>query len=83
MPEPDDPEAETGAPSNDPGTAAPRRKVPAAGYAAPYAGAVQESAAPVVDLVTTTVQAASELGRIGVEVGRSALRSMFDRLPKP
>jgi hypothetical protein len=61
---------------------APERKVPAAGYAAP-AERPEEGGSPVADLVTTTVLAASELAQIGLDVGRAALRSMIDRLPKP
>ena len=59
-----------------------RRKVPAAGYAAP-SGREEEPASPVHELVTTTVLAASELAQIGFDVGRSAVRSFIDRLPKP
>jgi hypothetical protein len=60
----------------------PERKVPAAGYAAP-AEHIEEGGSPVTELVTTTVLAASELAQIGIDVGRAALRSMIDRLPKP
>jgi flagellar hook-length control protein FliK len=59
----------------------PRRKVPAAGYAAPSARA-DETENAVADLVTTTVQAAQELAQIGIDVGRAAVRSMLDRLPR-
>jgi hypothetical protein len=59
----------------------PKRKVPAAGYAAPSPrDEVTENA--VADLVTTTVQAAQELAQIGIDVGRAAVRSMLDRLPR-
>jgi hypothetical protein len=83
--------ATTGAPSTrprgrPPGTAAPAgeptRKVPAAGYAAPSARTDDEDGSQVADLVTTTVLAATELAHIGLDVGRAALRSMIDRLPK-
>jgi len=62
---------------------APERKVPAAGYAAPSGRADDEEASPVADLVATTVLAASELAQIGIDVGRAAIRSMIERLPKP
>jgi hypothetical protein len=61
--------------------APPRRKVPAAGYAAPSSGA-EESESALADLVTTTLQAAQELTQIGLDVGRAAVRSMLDRLPR-
>jgi hypothetical protein len=32
--------------------------------------------------VSTSVQLANELARIGLDVGRATLRSMFDRLPR-
>jgi len=67
----------------DPPRAAPTRKVPAAGYAAPSARADDEDGSPVADLLSTTVLAATELAHIGLDVGRAALRSMIDRLPKP
>jgi hypothetical protein len=70
------------APPVDPPRMEPERKVPAAGYAAPSTR-VDESGSPVADLVTTGVLAASELAQIGLDVGRSALRAMIDRLPKP
>jgi len=60
---------------------APKRKVPAAGYAAP-ALRTEEHERAVVDLVTTTFQAANELVHIGADVGRAALRSILDRLPR-
>lgn len=68
--------------STAPPHAEPARKVPAAGYAAP-SERVDENGSPVTELVTTTVLAASELAQIGLDIGRSALRSMIDRLPKP
>jgi hypothetical protein len=62
--------------------AAPRRAVPPAGYAAPAEdGDDQRSAS--ADLIGTAVQAATELAQIGCAVGRQALLSMLDRLPKP
>jgi hypothetical protein len=59
----------------------PQRKVPAAGYAVPSSGGADHDSA-VADLLTTTVQAAHELAQIGLDVGRAAMRSMRDRLPK-
>ncbi len=32
--------------------------------------------------MTTTAQAARELAQIGLDVGRAAVRSMLDRLPR-
>jgi hypothetical protein len=61
----------------------PRRKVPAAGYAAPEGRAGEPSASAGAELLSTTIQAASELAQIGLTVGRQTLRSMLDRLPKP
>ncbi len=55
--------------------------MPAAGYAAPASGADEHESA-VADLVTTTLQAAQELAQIGMDVGRAAVRSMLDRLPR-
>jgi hypothetical protein len=61
---------------------APRRKVPPAGYASPSnADGDQHSAS--ADLIGTAVQAAGELAQIGFAVGRQALQSMLERLPKP
>jgi hypothetical protein len=60
----------------------PKRKVPAAGYAAPSARPDDEDGSHVADLVTTTVLAATELAHIGLDVGRAAVRAMIDRLPK-
>jgi hypothetical protein len=59
----------------------PKRKVPAAGYAA-ASPRDDETENAVADLVTTTVQAAHELAQIGIDVGRAAMRSMLDRLPR-
>jgi hypothetical protein len=61
---------------------APRQSVPPAGYASsPMPGEDGRSAS--ADLVGTAVQAAGELAQIGFAVGRQALQSMLDRLPKP
>ncbi|MEA2144257.1 MAG: hypothetical protein QOI64_2687 [Solirubrobacteraceae bacterium] len=62
---------------------APPRKVPAAGYAAPEGRAGEPSASPGAELISTTIQAATELAQIGLTVGRQTLQSMLDRLPKP
>ena len=62
---------------------APRQGVPPAGYAAPAPPGVDEERSSSADLLGTAVQAASELAQIGCAVGRQALRSMLDRLPKP
>jgi hypothetical protein len=61
----------------------PRRKVPAAGYAAPQGRAGESSASAGAELLSTSIQAATELAQIGLTVGRQTLRSMLDRLPKP
>ncbi len=62
---------------------APRRKVPAGGYAAPpRSRADQSPGCATADLLSTTIQAAAELAQIGLTVGRQTLRSMLDRLPK-
>ena len=78
---PPPPEA-TAPPADEPRTP-PKRKVPAAGYAAPSGRDGDAEVSPMADLVTTTVAAANELAQIGMEVGRAALRSFLDRLPKP
>ena len=58
---------------------APRRKVPPAGYeSASRADGDQHP-----DLLGTAVQAAGELAQIGFAVGRQALQSILERLPKP
>jgi hypothetical protein len=62
------------------GPATARRKVPPAGYASP---AEDDRVAASADLIGTAVQAAGELAQIGFAVGRQALQSMFERLPKP
>jgi hypothetical protein len=61
---------------------APRRAVPPAGYASPSQDDDEQRSASA-DLVGTAVQAATELAQIGCAVGRQALQSMLDRLPKP
>jgi hypothetical protein len=61
---------------------APRRKVPPAGYASP-SDADGEQHSGSADLLGTAVQAACELAQIGFAVGRQALQSMLERLPKP
>jgi hypothetical protein len=70
-------------PPAEPPRVAPRRKVPAAGYAAPDARAGEPSASAGAELISTSIQAAAELAQIGLTVGRQTLRSMLDRLPKP
>jgi hypothetical protein len=62
---------------------APRQKVPPAGYAAPPAPGEEGQRSASADLLGTAVQAAGELAQIGFAVGRQALQSMIDRLPKP
>jgi len=65
------------------GSAAPRRKIPPAGYAAPTSQAPEDPLNASADLVATAIQAAGELTQIGFAVGRQTLRSMLDRLPRP
>jgi hypothetical protein len=60
----------------------PRRTVPPAGYASPTR-AEEEQRFASADVLGTAVQAAGELAQIGFAVGRQALQSMLDRLPKP
>lgn len=60
----------------------PQRKVPPAGYAAPTSGD-GDSAPGATEMLMTAVQAASELAQIGLSVGRQALKSALERLPKP
>ena len=67
----------------EPPRSAPRRKVPAAGYAAPNTRADEPPASAGAELISTTIQAASELAQIGLTVGRQTLQSMLDRFPKP
>ena len=63
--------------------AAPRRKVPPAGYAVPAARGRDSAGSGTADLLGTTIQAIAELAQIGLTVGRQTLQSMIDRLPKP
>ncbi len=69
--------------ATEPPRSAPRRKVPAAGYAAPNSRADAPPASDGAELIRTTIQAAAELAQIGLTVGRQTLQSMLDRLPKP
>ena len=77
------PATATAKPPADPPRSAPRRKVPAAGYAAPNTRADEPPASAGAELISTTIQAATELAQIGLTVGRQTLQSMLDRLPKP
>lgn len=61
----------------------PRRTIPPAGYASPTSNADADPPSASADLLGTAVQAAGELAQIGFAVGRQALQSMIDRLPKP
>jgi hypothetical protein len=61
---------------------ASRQTVPPAGYASPPMPG-EDGRSASADLVGTAVQAAGELAQIGFAVGRQALQSMLDRLPKP
>jgi hypothetical protein len=77
------PAASAGARATGQGSrSAPRRKVPPAGYATP-SNADGDQHSPSADLIGTAVQAAGELAQIGFAVGRQALQSMLERLPKP
>jgi hypothetical protein len=62
---------------------APRKAVPPAGYASPESSCDDARRPAPADLLGTAVQAAGELAQIGFAVGRQALQSMLDRLPKP
>jgi hypothetical protein len=62
---------------------ASRQTVPPAGYASPPPSGDDGQRSPSADLLGTAVQAAGELAQIGFAVGRQALQSMLDRLPKP
>jgi hypothetical protein len=86
-PRPDrQPQRERVAPPPDrqhrPERVAPPRKVPPAGYAA-AATRGESDGSDATKLLSTAVQAANELTQIGLTVGRQALQSMLDRLPKP
>jgi hypothetical protein len=61
---------------------APRQAVPPAGYSSPPMPG-EDGRSASADLLGTAVQAAGELAQIGFAVGRQALQSMLDRLPKP
>jgi hypothetical protein len=61
----------------------PPRKIPPAGYASPRSPADDDRSSATADLVGNAVQAAGELAQIGFAVGRQALQSMIDRLPRP
>jgi len=61
---------------------APERKVPPAGYAAPASGD-GDSSPGATEILVTAVQAATELTQIAISVGRQALQSALERLPKP
>jgi hypothetical protein len=61
----------------------PPRKIPPAGYASPGSHAEDDRTSGSAELVGNAVQAAGELAQIGFAVGRQALQSMIDRLPKP
>jgi len=76
----------TPAPAAEPAAARagrPPRKVPPAGYASPVSDAEHARDGGSPDLVTNAIEAAAELAQIGFAVGRQALQSMLDRLPKP
>jgi hypothetical protein len=61
----------------------PPRKVPPAGYAAPAGGDPDSSPPGPTEILSTAIQAASELAQIGFSVGRQALQAALERLPKP
>lgn len=71
------------APAAERTRAAPERKVPPAGYAAPDSRPGDHSRSPVTELVSTSIQAVAELAQIGLTVGRQSIQSMLERLPKP
>jgi hypothetical protein len=58
----------------------PAAKVPPAGYATPRP---DDGVPRGADLVGTAVQAAGELAQIGIAAGGRALKSAFQRLPRP
>lgn len=60
----------------------PKRKVPPAGYAAPAGGDPTGSPGPT-EMLSTAIQAVTELAQIGFSVGRQVLQSALERLPKP
>jgi hypothetical protein len=65
----------------DPGPTAAASQIPPAGYATPRDD--DEGVPRGADLVTTAVQAAGELAQIGLAAGGRALKSAFERLPRP
>lgn len=62
--------------------AVPRPKLPASGYAAPEPEH-RGGSAGAAEIIGTALQAAGELGQIGLTVSRQALRSALRRLPSP
>jgi len=60
----------------------PERKVPPAGYAAPAGGDHEGSSGPT-EVLSTAIQAVTELVQIGFSVGRQVLQAAIERLPKP
>jgi hypothetical protein len=58
----------------------PAAKVPPAGYATPRA---DDGVPHGADLIGTAVQAVGELAQIGIAAGGRALKSAFQRLPRP
>jgi hypothetical protein len=64
-----------------PGAAAGAPPIPPAGYATPRPD--DDGVPRGADLVTTAVQAAGELAQIGIAAGGRALKSAFERLPRP
>ena len=58
----------------------PAATVPPAGYATPRA---DHDVPRGADLIGTAVQAAGELAQIGIAAGGRALKSAFQRLPRP
>jgi hypothetical protein len=58
----------------------PAAKVPPAGYATPRP---DHDVPRGADLIGTAVQAAGELAQIGIAAGGRALKSAFERLPRP
>jgi hypothetical protein len=63
------------------GATAGASQIPPAGYATPRPD--DDGVPRGADLVTTAVQAAGELAQIGIAAGGRALKSAFERLPRP
>jgi hypothetical protein len=63
------------------GATAGASPIPPAGYATPRPD--DDGVPRGADLVTTAVQAAGELAQIGIAAGGRALKSAFERLPRP